>query len=186
MSPADLAFHDEVFRFLGSLGAAVTRTDLAVAGSPTACAAGPRSRCARRSSASRSCALRPPYGEFATDTALGGWTRPPRSRVALDGSSDAATARTAAAVVAILGRSAVTGVEATPDDGTASAPALLPHLAAQSPVVRFAGFMLIGVGAPHDAATLATAVLDAAAADRPEAPAERGQASFSPRPRRSG
>ncbi|MBL9089384.1 MAG: HEAT repeat domain-containing protein [Planctomycetia bacterium] len=168
MSAAGLAFHDEVFRFLGSLGAAVTRTDLAVAFATASTASADTMRAALLGLPL--LRLRAPYGEFAMDTGLGdglGLLAVARPWMA---SGDAATARTAAAVVTIIGRSAVTGVEAT-DDGTASAGTLRPLLAAPSPVVRFAGFMLIGVGAPHDADTRA-AVLDAAAR-MPESEAEQ-------------
>lgn len=66
------------------------------------------------------------------------------------GADDPATARAAAATVALLGRAAVAaGSRGTTSDGTESSPSLLPLLSSTDSVVGVAGFLVFANGAPH-------------------------------------
>lgn len=157
MSAADLGVPPEGVRLVLRLGLALTTTDLSHLLLETAAMKSPVPASALH--LFTLCAVRPRDRELEYAIAL-------RDALASIGvvlpflaSKDPAIARAAASSVAILGRSAVAApFGAAPEDDTASAPQLAAMLSAEVPAVRYVGWRLVGIGAPHSFRTAMTVV----------------------------
>ncbi|MBL9089385.1 MAG: hypothetical protein JNM10_19760 [Planctomycetia bacterium] len=159
---ADLAAMHEAFRFIFTIGQALTPTDIAHLILEAAAAKSPLPPVALH--LFTLCPVRLRDGELEYRIALRDALGPIEVVLPFVASKDPATARAAAAAATILGRSAVAApFGAAPEDDTASAPQLAAMLSAEAPAVRFAGWRLVANGAPHSFRTAMTLVKLAAA-----------------------
>ncbi|MFO0932291.1 MAG: hypothetical protein U1E39_06235 [Planctomycetota bacterium] len=160
MPAADLALLDEALRVVAALGPAAMPLDLAHL-LIEACGARPEAT----GSALQLLAMLPvrtPDREFSLRVTQRDGLETIAVGLPFLASTDARIARAAAAVVTILGRSAVAApFGAAPEDDTASAKALVDLLGAPAPAVRLAGWRLLACGAPHSFRTAMTVVKQA-------------------------